>query len=168
MPRQISGRGLTRATGGAVRKYIRMILGSPLAAVLLAGPGGSAPAQQPAAGVTPVPGAWTPRVIATAQPVNDSLPPVVPVQPAKPGPPAVLPIARGAETAPELGQPGGATQRVAAVAAVPGPCLAVEKLGASVASPGKPFVYELVVRNVGSAEAQRAGAWKSRCRRTPP
>jgi len=150
---------MTRATGGAVRKYTWIVVGSLLAGVLLAGWMGSAGAQTPGAGVTPVPGAWTPRVIATAHPVTDTLPPsVAPAQPVKAPAPAVLPIARASETASDLGQPtgsGAGTQRVAAVGAAPGACLTVEKVAPPSVAAGKPFAYDLVVRNVGTAEAQR-------------
>ncbi len=140
-----------------MRKNTRIIVGSLLAGALLAGGIGSAGAQSPAAGVTPVPGAWTPRVIAVAHPVTDTLPPnIAPVVPVKPSAPGVLPIARASDPLPELGQPtGSGMQRVAAVGTMPAACLTVEKLAPPTVTAGKPFVYDLVVRNVGASEALR-------------
>ncbi len=132
-----------------------------LAGTALAWRVGSAEAQAPSGAVVmPAPGAWTPRVIATSRPVND----VEQAKPASllPGRPQETDVAPVARVVPADGHPvvPGSLQLVGDAPArehpaLPGACLVVERAAPAQVAAGKPLVYEIVVRNIGGAEAQR-------------
>jgi uncharacterized repeat protein (TIGR01451 family) len=134
-----------------VSNCTRFVVVSLLVGAALAWRAGGA-AAQPGAVVTPSQGAGPPRVIATSRPVND-------VEPAKPA--AVLP-GRTAETdLPPVARVAPSPDALRLVgngppqAAPPGACLVVERAAPAQVAAGKPLAYEIIVRNVGSAEAQR-------------
>jgi uncharacterized repeat protein (TIGR01451 family) len=149
-----------------VRKYTLLVVVPLLAGAALAWRVRVADGQTPA-DTAPVRGAWTPHVIATARPVTDPNQPGAPAVPTvRPQPMEAPPAVR---TGPASGDPAalppvpgesvrlvsGPTQRPAPTAAPPGACLVVEKVGPSAVALGKPLIYEIIVRNVGGAEAQR-------------
>jgi uncharacterized repeat protein (TIGR01451 family) len=84
---------------------------------------------------------------------------VPPAPPARQQPPDAPPIARTGAGDPPPAEPvrlvSGPPQRPAPGAALPGACLVVEKVAPPTVAPGKPLAYEIVVRNVGGAEALR-------------
>jgi uncharacterized repeat protein (TIGR01451 family) len=141
-----------------VSNCTRFVVVSLLASSALAWRAGGAAAQGPSgAVVTPTPGATAPRVIATSRPVND-------VEPAKPA--AVLPghtQETGLPAVPHVAPADGgvAPEGLRLVgagppgAAPPGACLIVERAAPAQVAAGKPLAYEIIVRNVGAAEAQR-------------
>jgi uncharacterized repeat protein (TIGR01451 family) len=113
---------------------------------------------QPGAAITPTPGAGAPRVIATSRPVNE-------VEQAKPA--AVLPGHTAETDLPPVPRVSNADNRAPApealrlvgngptrAAAPPGVCLAVERVAPAQVMAGKPLIYEIVIRNVGAAEAR--------------
>jgi uncharacterized repeat protein (TIGR01451 family) len=121
---------------------------------------------QTTAGGEPVRGAWTPHVIATARPATDANPPAaaaVPTVRQQPSdvPPAVRtgPTTNDAAPLPPLSPDAvrlvSGPQHPAPAAGPQGACLRVEKVAPAAVAPGKPLAYEIVVRNVGGAEAQR-------------
>jgi uncharacterized repeat protein (TIGR01451 family) len=134
---------------------------SLLAGAALAWRVGSAGAQSPSgAVVTPVPGAWTPRVIATSRPVNNvEQPKPAAVLPGRPQESDIAPAARVASAESKTPSPeplrlvGDKAPREQT--APPGACLVVERVAPAQIAAGKLLSYEIVVRNVGAAEAQR-------------
>jgi uncharacterized repeat protein (TIGR01451 family) len=132
-----------------VRNYTRVVVGvSLLAGAALAG---WAVAQPP-------PGGWAPRVIATSHPVNDVEPPKpASVLPGRTGSTDLPPVVRTtpADPAPAHPMTGDALRLVGGRAAPPGACLVVERVAPAQATAGKPLAYQIVVHNVGAAEAQR-------------
>jgi uncharacterized repeat protein (TIGR01451 family) len=136
-----------------VRNCTRVIVVSLLAGAAIAWQAGRAGAQPPADGaVTPVRGAWTPRVIATSRPVTEVEParPAA-VQPARALPTDVPSVARTSADAP----PGRAPLPDLARPAPSGASLTVEKVGPAAVPFGKPLTYDIVVRNTGAADAQQ-------------
>jgi hypothetical protein len=113
---------------------------------------------QTGAAITPTPGAGPPRVIATSHPVND-------VEQAKPA--AVLPGRTPETDLPPVPRVTTGDNRAPApdalrlvgngppkAAAPPGACLVVERAAPAQVVAGKPLAYEIIVRNVGAAEAR--------------
>ncbi len=140
--------------------YSRFVVGSLLAASIVAGRGGPAAAQSGAV-ITPSQGGGAPRVIATSRPVNDVEPAkpaaVLPGHPQEADVPPVTPVARIAPSESHEPPPGALRQVGAAAphAAPAGACLVVERSAPAQVAEGKLLSYEIVVRNVGAAEAQR-------------
>jgi len=143
-----------------VRQYTRLVVVSLVAGAALAGRIGGAAAQAPVeSSVTPVSGAWTPRVIATARPVAEveqADPAAVP--PARAPAPGVAAIARTTgpdqlrlvADPPTVGPAPPQRER----ATPPGAWLVVEKVGPTVLASGKPLLYDVVVRNLGGGAAE--------------
>jgi uncharacterized repeat protein (TIGR01451 family) len=142
-----------------VRKYTRLVAGTIVGGATLAWCVRSADSQT---GSAPVRGAWTPHVIATARPVTDPGQPVAPAVPTVHQPPSGLPPVVKSGSAPGDTVPPtdpvrlvSGPQGSAPAAAPHGACLVVEKVGPAAVAAGKPLAYEIMVRNVGGAEAQR-------------
>jgi uncharacterized repeat protein (TIGR01451 family) len=134
-----------------VRNCIRFVLGCVLAAALVDGVAAQ-PTVNPV--VAPVRGGWTPRVIATTRPVTDQEPAQPPaVQPARPQPADTSPLVRPV-TPPETVRPVVDTSTVPKPAPA-GACLVVEKVGVGAPAAGNSLVYDIIVHNIGAAEAQR-------------
>ena len=84
------------------------------------------------------------------------------VLPGRPQETDVAPVARVSPAKPTTSRPGApdALPQIGDApprnrAAPPGPCLVVERSAPALVAAGKPLVYEIVVRNVGGAAAQR-------------
>jgi uncharacterized repeat protein (TIGR01451 family) len=148
-----------------VRKHTRLVVKSLLtgAAVVWCVPGADA---QTTAGGEPARGAWTPHVIATARPATDTSPPVAPAVPTVRQQPSDVPpaVRTGLTTndaaplpplSPDAVRLVSGPQHPTPAAGPQGACLRVEKVAPAAVAPGKPLAYEIVVRNVGGAEAQR-------------
>lgn len=149
-----------------MRKYTLVVVVLLLAGTTLVWRIGRVGAQAPGdAGVTPVRGAWTPHVIATARPVSaveePAAAPVPPLRPdgspiARATPPPKDPVtARPAVSGGAAGEAPRQRDPVPTAPSPPGPCLVVGRVAPAAVSPGKPLVYDIVVRNVGGAPAQR-------------
>jgi hypothetical protein len=116
---------------------------------------GDAPAQT---GAAIPPGAGPPRVIATSRPVNDvEQPKPAAVLPGRTSETDLPPVPRVTNTDNRAPSPdalrlvGNGPQKAAAP---PGACLVVERAAPAQVAAGKPLAYEIIVRNVGAAEAR--------------
>jgi hypothetical protein len=136
-------------------KYTQVVVVSLVVGTVLAGRMG---AQGPdSSGAAPVPGAWTPRIIATSRPVAEAEPPPpVVVQPQHRPAPEVAPVAKKESDQVRLvaDPPKTAAAPPPPRATPAGAGLVVEKVGPTTLASGKPLVYEVIVRNPGGAAAE--------------